>query len=453
MSTPISRHNKLQGLALYAPRYAREQSDAEEPPADPASAERHEDADPYSGPDPYAGPDTGADESNAAAIHEWLDQAIREAVDLGRAAESAEPAVPELEVEQAPCTAPAESEAEDWPPQPSEPPRPRHRNAAPAPPRRPRLQAEIVPEPPADLRRGNFLRMFARFSLVVGFAAIVAYGLTMISSVQPDWTSFKSSDDRIAAAAQQRQREPQQQPQPALPPPRLLVEDQQVFANQPVSLPIVVEHGAETGSVLLDGLVQGTTLSAGMPTNAFSWRLSSDKLRGLYLYAPKDFVGVMNTTVDLLGADQRLLDSRAMQLKWIAAEPKSAPIPALAPAPALATAIADAAAGRPAIGLGAAASVIAPIDPGDAAMLMQRGRDFLSAGDISAARVSFRRLADGGMADAALALADTYNPDYLAAHNVVGVSGDRATARALYQRAKQLGSAEAGRILARMTGN
>jgi len=32
------------------------------------------------------------------------------------------------------------------------------------------------------------------------------------------------------------------------------------------------------------------------------------------------------------------------------------------------------------------------------------------------------------------------------------VQGDRDAARALYQRAKQLGSAEAGRILAQMAG-
>jgi len=35
---------------------------------------------------------------------------------------------------------------------------------------------------------------------------------------------------------------------------------------------------------------------------------------------------------------------------------------------------------------------------------------------------------------------------------VMGVQGDRAQARALYQRAKDLGSPEAAQILARMTG-
>jgi len=84
---------------------------------------------------------------------------------------------------------------------------------------------------------------------------------------------------------------------------------------------------------------------------------------------------------------------------------------------------------------------------------MRRGRDFLTAGDISAARVAFRRLADAGMPDAALALANTYDPAYLAAHNFVGILGDRAMARTLYRRAKDLGSQEAGRILADMAAH
>lgn len=86
-------------------------------------------------------------------------------------------------------------------------------------------------------------------------------------------------------------------------------------------------------------------------------------------------------------------------------------------------------------------------------MLMQRGRDFLATGDISAARVAFRRLADAGMPDAALALANTYDPSYLAAHNVIGALGDGTMARSLYRRARDLGSKEAGQILARMGAN
>ena len=88
------------------------------------------------------------------------------------------------------------------------------------------------------------------------------------------------------------------------------------------------------------------------------------------------------------------------------------------------------------------------MDPAEIAVLMSWGSGFLKAGDIEAARIGFGRLADAGIAAGALALASTYDPRYLAEHNVVGVRGDEAKARALYQRAMELGSAEAGRILA-----
>jgi hypothetical protein len=204
----------------------------------------------------------------------------------------------------------------------------------------------------------------------------------------------------------------------------------------------------------LDGLAQGTMLSAGTSMSRSSWQLPYGKLRGLYLYAPKGFVGVMNAGVDLLGPDQRLLDSRTMQLKWVSRQPESASAPP--PAPEVKIASAEPTAGDHTGGVKlppAAIQPIQPIDAGEAAFLMQKGRDSLSAGDISGARVAFRRLADAGVADAALALADTYNPDYLAGHNFLGMQGNLALARSWYQRAKELGSAEADRFLARMGGD
>jgi TPR repeat protein len=58
-------------------------------------------------------------------------------------------------------------------------------------------------------------------------------------------------------------------------------------------------------------------------------------------------------------------------------------------------------------------------------------------------------MANAGVADAALALAATYDPRHLAQHNLIGVVGDEAKAHDWYQRANELGSIEAGHILAR----
>jgi len=49
--------------------------------------------------------------------------------------------------------------------------------------------------------------------------------------------------------------------------------------------------------------------------------------------------------------------------------------------------------------------------------------------------------------------ARTYDARYLASHHVVGLAGDYAKAQALYRRAMQMGSAEAGRIVEQATRN
>jgi TPR repeat protein len=201
------------------------------------------------------------------------------------------------------------------------------------------------------------------------------------------------------------------------------VRDQQALRNEPLPLTVVVEHPRQDETLLLLGLVSGTTLSVGTSISPSSWQLSADKLKGLDLYAPKDFVGAMDTTLALITSDKRLLDTRAVQLKWIPEQANSAPTQALPTA----------------------------VAASEADFLMRQGRQSLIIGDISAARVAFRRLANAGIANGVLALAETYDPVFLTEHKVIGVSSDRAAAKELYERAKKLGAVEAGQRLARMT--
>jgi hypothetical protein len=487
MSTPI-RNNKLEGPALYAPPRVREriffqdQAPVAEPPpqrkteqpateqleAAQSEAEQFEPEQPETEQFEPEQPETeqfeteqseteqseheltatadeadGGNEADDADALDWVDQAIRAVIEIEHASGGVAAPAPRGAAPRSPSLAPARDERDAWEPSSSGADRGGRGTARRAPLRRPRLEPEIVPEPVATEGDGAF-PLFVRFSLVVIFAAIVAYGVTMLASSQPGmpWLKGTSAGDHVATIAPA--------PPPALPdapsPSRLVVEDQQAFANQPLSLAVSIEHGRDDELLLLGGLAQGTTLSAGTSTSPSTWRLPYNKLQGLYLYAPKDFVGVMNTAVNLLGPDKRLLDSRTVQLKWIARQRALASPPAFATA----TASAETTGGDHLGAVKLATPGIEPIDPGEADMLMQKGREYLSTGDISAARVAFRRLADAGVADAALALASTYDPDYLAGHGFLGVQGDRATARALYQRAKELGSPEADRILARM---
>jgi hypothetical protein len=91
-----------------------------------------------------------------------------------------------------------------------------------------------------------------------------------------------------------------------------------------------------------------------------------------------------------------------------------------------------------------------PLNGEQAAVLLQRGRDLLQAGDVTDARLAFQVLADKGDAEAALALATTFDQRSSAVRNAAGVVPDDARARAWYRRAMELGSSEAKRALIRM---
>lgn len=456
MSTPFSPNSKLKGPAIYAPQRVRDRVFSEDPAEIADTLAQAEAAESEAGQDDFeqierepamTAEDSIHDAGAAKDPLDWLDDAIRAVVELNHASDTHEEYDPSVDGPRSPSITPMQDESDDAPAAMAPPQdRAQPRNARPRPPR---LETLIVPPPPPPPPERGRLGQILRMSLMIVFAAIVAYGVTRFYPSRPETPQPQDSSDRVADVPTQ-QAETQAAPQPAQPPSHLVVANQQALANDPISLAVNIDHATDDESLLLDGLAQGTKLSAGTSMSPSSWQLSPDKLAGLYLYAPKDFVGVMNTTVKLLGPDRQLLDARTMRLKWVAKPQIQAPQPVVAsagnetPIGVHITPVAPAAPVAP---------TIRPIDPGEAAMLMQRGRDSLATGDISAARVAFRRLADAGMPDAALALANTYDPAYLAAHNVVGGLGDRAMAYSLYQRAKDLGSAEAGQILARMGAN
>jgi len=101
-----------------------------------------------------------------------------------------------------------------------------------------------------------------------------------------------------------------------------------------------------------------------------------------------------------------------------------------------------------------APSVVAPparqLDAEEIAVLMKRAKDLLASGDIPPARLLLRRAADAQEATAALLLAQTYDPEVLGTKDVRQITPDIAMARTWYQRAAQLGSADAQRRLAQL---
>jgi TPR repeat protein len=76
--------------------------------------------------------------------------------------------------------------------------------------------------------------------------------------------------------------------------------------------------------------------------------------------------------------------------------------------------------------------------------LLKKGEEQLAVGNISAARLLYQHAAEGGLAAAALALAATYDEEELKKLRVRGaVQADPKAAQLWYEKAHQLGSAEA----------
>jgi hypothetical protein len=121
--------------------------------------------------------------------------------------------------------------------------------------------------------------------------------------------------------------------------------------------------------------------------------------------------------------------------------PAAEAMPAPVPQPTIAPPGNDAAAAPPAT-LSLAADEIA--------MLLKRGKDAFSTGDLAAARLLLRRAAEAGSAEAALALGATFDPLVIRRLGAIGAAPDPAQARQWYQKAVALGSPTASQPLAQL---
>jgi hypothetical protein len=90
------------------------------------------------------------------------------------------------------------------------------------------------------------------------------------------------------------------------------------------------------------------------------------------------------------------------------------------------------------------------LDADTLAGLMTRARSLLSIGDIAAARLLLERAANAQDASAAFLLAQTYDPAVLGTRDTRSITADPAAARDWYQKAAQLGSADAKQRLTQL---
>jgi len=236
-------------------------------------------------------------------------------------------------------------------------------------------------------------------------------------------------------------------------------------------------------------------LSNGLEVDVNRWEVPATDVRYSWIAPPDGFVGSVAPTAELRLADDSVAYRQAMHLEWVASsgpglaenqynrEEPAGPTPpvlagerdlekaaAIPVSPSLAPEPGD----RQEVTVSSSPPVLAgerdlekadreqpvaslsafaqrQLDPEEVTVLLKRGKDLIANGDIAAARLILKRAADANNAEAALALAATYDPFVLRELKVYGFMPDAAMARVWYEKATELGSPTAPRRLEMLT--
>jgi hypothetical protein len=288
---------------------------------------------------------------------------------------------------------------------------------------------------------------------------------------------------------------------------------QGVVSSGPTPLGLAVEGRAEGAVVAIAGLTPDMDLSVGEMVASDKWQISVAELGSAWIAPPENFAGSIDLVAELHLSDGEIADRVTIQFEWVSplapapaqhetvleqAPPavalafasakvdraeslserplfpspaeeqpegkdskvlsavtpsppdreKIAARPPSAPAPSLPQLEHDEIAASPPI---SRAPTQDQIDQKEITVLLNRGKNLMASGDLAAARIVLRRAVDASNAEAALALAATYDPFVLRELKVYGFTGDAAMARTWYERAAELGSSVAPRRLEMLT--
>ena len=236
-----------------------------------------------------------------------------------------------------------------------------------------------------------------------------------------------------------------------------------ILAEPAVETPFPIQIGPveaipQQTFLRIRGLPSTATLSEGHAIAAGAWAIPLSGLPRLKIATPAGASAKNDVTISLVAIDGRILSE-------VKATLLVAPASLLAPA---ATQAGQAGANTAALGPPGISTVpsparlpleppvpappdISPENRDRALKYMERGDAGLANGNITIARLFYEHAADLDWGPAALALAATYDPNELARWNIIGgVEPDLAEARKWYERARELGAAEAVERLQRL---
>jgi hypothetical protein len=222
-------------------------------------------------------------------------------------------------------------------------------------------------------------------------------------------------------------------------------QDASGLPGRPIPLRIEpLEGGGQGGGHLFifTGLPEGVTLNPGGNFGDF-WAVNASVIKDLTLTAPADFSGSFK--IWITRSRERSATARSAAVTVTINQPTSAPAPAMAePQQLIAPATMPTAAAAPTFPENKEPTP-APrrSPPANEQMLMTRANETFKKGDVSGARVIYEYLAMQGSAAAAMAMGDSYDPQVLKKLVVKGLEPDLKKARQWYEKAEQLGNAEA----------
>jgi hypothetical protein len=208
--------------------------------------------------------------------------------------------------------------------------------------------------------------------------------------------------------------------------------------------------------VRLKGLPDMSALSDGHAIAPGAWAVALSALPNLKINIPASVIGRSEIAVllvsldgDVLAEAKTALDVRPARQAERAPEPRdSTPLPGASMLRAVIPP--DAVPGPGASSVPPRAQPTPP-DRERAERMLKRGEEMLAEGNVSGARLLYERAAEAGLAQGAMALAATYDAAELAKLHVRGIQADAKEARRWYERARQLGDADADQRLRRLS--
>jgi hypothetical protein len=98
--------------------------------------------------------------------------------------------------------------------------------------------------------------------------------------------------------------------------PYLTIKNSKASINHPLPLGIVLNNSVSEETVVLSGLIEGTSLSAGTALTATRWSLPGRDLDKAFISAPENFEGVMEVIVTLYSSGQDVLQTKQARFEW-----------------------------------------------------------------------------------------------------------------------------------------